>query len=187
MINLVDVQVDIMKIPVVIVQSVIIAVLNVPIIMNVPFVLVTDHNQEFQIVFVHLEPMIMVLPIVYHVHITVILVELVESVLIVCSQESKLLPVIVLMDIMNSNNNAIHVLINVKPVPPKKFVLNVLETDKDSQIVIAQLVNSITVNKIQIVTLVLSNVNLALVLLTTVMNVTVTELTHTSVIVHTVT
>jgi hypothetical protein len=67
----VNVQVDIMKIPPVIVQSVIIDVLNVLIIINVPFVLVTDHNGEFHLVYVLLEPMIMVLLIVYHVHTTV--------------------------------------------------------------------------------------------------------------------
>jgi len=60
--------VDIMKIPTVIVQSVTIDVLNVQIITNVPFVLVTDHNGEFLLVYVLLEPMIMVLLIVYHVH-----------------------------------------------------------------------------------------------------------------------
>jgi hypothetical protein len=111
----------------------------------------------------------------------------VESVPIVNSQESMLLLVTVPMDIMNTNINAINVLINVSPVPPKKLVLPVLETDKVPQIVIAQLVNSMTVLMIQIVTLVLSNVNLVPVLLTTVTNVTVTELTHMFVVVQTVT
>jgi hypothetical protein len=60
-----------MKILLVTVQSAIIDALNVPITKNVQFVLVIDHNQEFQLVYVLLEPMITVLPIVYHVHITV--------------------------------------------------------------------------------------------------------------------
>jgi hypothetical protein len=65
-------------------------------------------------------------------------VEKVESVEIVNSQELMLLLVTVLMDIMNSNNNAINVLINVSLVLARKFVLLVLETELVHLIVIVQ-------------------------------------------------
>jgi len=184
MINLVDVQVDIMKTPNVNVQSVTTNVLNVLNMNNVMFVLKTDHNMEFHLALAHLVHMTIIMPNVQIVHTCVKLAKKEESVKIVISQELMLLNAIVPKDIMNKLKFVTDVLINVPLVLLKNIVSLVLKTELVPQTVIAQLVNLITNNKIQNVTIVMFNVKLVPVLPIIVTNVTETEKTHMFVIVH---